>query len=126
MTNCEQKSKKFENLNAQIQNDGTFYREKLKHKEASEKQIKVKCLDDNGNKVTEYLPCIKQGDPFEFFLDFVDEMNVLKERYSFHANFTITFITQSYSQALSGQFADKWREFSGGLHLSENDQNVNK
>ena len=99
--------------------------QKLKRNEASEKQIKLKVWTMT-EKVTEYLPCVKPGDPLEFFLDFVDEANVLEERYSLHANLKTKFSIQSCGRAFSGRSADKWREFSGGLWLSENDGNGNK
>ena len=51
--------------------------QKLKCKEMLEKQTKVKCLDSDVNKVMEYLPCIKSGNPLEFFLNFVDKVSIL-------------------------------------------------
>ena len=86
----------------------------------------MKCLDDDGKEVTEYLDCVKSGDPLEFFLDFINEANVLEECYSRHANLKTKFLIQSCRQALSGRFAGKWREFSGDLRLSKNNGNGNK
>ena len=78
--------------------------QKLKCKEVSEEQIKVKCLDNDGNEVTEYLPCIKPGDPLKFFFDFFDEANILEECHLLHVNLKTKCLIH---QALSGQFTEK-------------------
>ena len=101
--------------------------QRLKRKDLSTKQIKIKCKDAEDNEVTEYVPICAASDPPEFALDSIFEIERLEKRYGLHGAVKTKFMIQSLGRALQGRYSEKFEDLSAEINISNaaNQANTN-
>ncbi len=92
--------------------------QRLKRKDLSSKQIKIKCKDTEDNEVTEYILICAASDPPEFALNSIFEFERLKKRYGLHAAVKTNLMIQSLGRALQGNYSKTFEDLSAEVNVS--------